>query len=163
MPSGDGGGRGQARGVEGPHPSAGRVRLSGHSGAAWRVKRRRQRPVGAHRQVVAVEVSVGPQGQSQALDQTREVEERGGSMRMTTGPLLGQGPRRCRLWRTGCHQALVWGSLAVMPEGISSTAGDNINIHIGLRLRFWGNVSDRGSQYFLSEVASGPERPSMSH
>ena len=88
---------------------------------------------------------------------------KGGSMRMTTGPLLGQGPRRCCLWRTECHQALVWGSLAVMPEGISSTAGDNINIHIGLRLRFWGNVSDRGSQYFLSEVASGPQLPSMSH
>lgn len=34
--------------------------------------------MGAHRQVVAVEVSLGPQGQSQALDQTREVEERGG-------------------------------------------------------------------------------------
>lgn len=79
------------------------------------------------------------------------------------GAVIGTGTQEMSFMEDRMLSSSGLGKSSCDARGISSTAGDNINIHIGLLLRFWGKVSDRGSQYFLSEVASGPERPSMSH
>ena len=54
--------------------------------------------MGASEQVVGLEVSLGPWGQSQAADRMREVEKRGGQgdHRCVMMLLFRQRPGRCR-------------------------------------------------------------------